>query len=438
MIESPVPHFAEQIKISEAGMLSRLVVREQAAGIVPAEQLLTLQDRMQQYARLEHMVGNTPLDSIQLSNGTTIWIKRESENPSESHYDRASLAVLKQLEMEGLIRPGDTILEGTSGSAGRSFAWACSRLGFKLDMIVPHGDEFPIERERDMKALGANLIHVPEKGGIGKVTKHFKRMMVEMKRNGYEIENYELEGKPIIIFRKGNDTVVAPNHSEIIITPQAFATIADEVVTQLPPNTKIDVYISTLGNGATLKGISEGLRAAYGNVVTIGIEHKNAPMNAIRKLRAEVGEEAMRAAFERMYGFTMPERDEMRYHNSFGASTPGYEPPFVEVDKLDGIILVGDEWEDFKRRNNTYAWLNGNTTNLIGNTSAENLYTAIYLGERPEWQGRNILVINYDKADQYADWPPQVREYTYPIGQLPEERVAYAVNTLPLHEALVT
>lgn len=226
------------------------------------------------------------------------------------------------------------------------------------------------------------------------------------------------------------NSVVAPNHSEIIITPNTFRTIADEVIAQLPEGSKIDTFISTLGNGSTLKGISEGLRAAYGNVQVIGVEHKNSPTNSIRKLREELGEERMREEFQRMYGFRMPERGEMTYHDSFGASTPGMEPPFVEVGKLDGIVLVADEWRDFKRRMNTYAWLNGNPTNLIGNTTAENLYVAIKFAELPGWNGQNILVINYDKADQYQDWPPEIRTYKYPIGRPQSDKVPYSIRTL--------
>lgn len=415
---------------SESTFLSRLAIREQAFGVVPAAYLKTYEDRVAQYTRLEQMIGNTPLDSWQLSNGVTIWIKRESENPSESHYDRVSVAVLKRLEMEGFIKPGDKILEETSGSAGRSFAWACSRLGYKLEMIVPHADEFPAERARDIAALGASLIYADERGGIEKVRRKFRRRMVELRKQGYEPEYCILEGKPIIIFRKEDETIVAPNHSEIIITPQAFRAIGNEVVAQMPQGKKIDVFVSTLGNGSSLKGISEVLRAAYGNVQVIGVEHKNSPTNAIRKLRAEVGEEGMRREFGRIYGFKMPERDEMTYHDSFGASTPGIEPPFVDVDKLDGIVLVGDEWRDFKRRANTYAWLNGNPVDLVGNTSAQNLYVAFKLAELSGWEGRNILVINYDKADQYADWPPEIRTYNYPLERPKPDEVPYSIRTL--------
>ncbi|MBI4089201.1 MAG: pyridoxal-phosphate dependent enzyme [Candidatus Levybacteria bacterium] len=422
----------ELTEISERGMMDRLAEREHAFGIVSMEQLKTPQDRLGQYSRLEKMIGSTPLDSMRLENGVTIWLKRESENPTESHYDRVSVAILKRLEMKGFVKPGDRILEGTSGSAGRSFAWACSRLGFKLDIVVPHADEIPSERVKDMKAFGANVIHADEHGGIGKVTKKFRQIVVDLKNKGYQRKNCVLEGTPVIIFKRGKDTVIVPNHSENIITPSAFRAIAEEVVAQLPKGAKINVFISTLGNGSTLKGISEGLRAAYGNVEIIGVEHRNSPTNAVRKLRKKFGEEKMREEFEKIYGFKMPEREEMTYHDSFGASTPGYEPPFVEIDKIDGIVLVGDEWRDYKRRVNTYAWRHGNPRNLIGNTTAENLYTALMLAKRQEMKGKSILVINYDKADQYADWPPQVRTYQHPLGKPKPEEIPYSVLTLKL------
>lgn len=426
MIEAPT----ELTKITEAGMMSRLAAREKVAGILSASQLRTPQDRTAQYSRLEAMIGNTPLDFWRLTNGNTLWIKRESENPSESHYDRISVRVLKRLEQEGLIKPGDHILEGTSGSAGRSFAWACNRLGFKLDMIVPHRDEFPKERAKDMEALGANLIYAEEHGGVGKVVRKYKRMLVELKSQGYTMETCTLEGKPIMLFRKGGETIVAPNHSEIIITVQGFRTVADEVIAQMPKGKKVDIFIGTVGNGSTLKGISEGLRKTYGKVVVVGVEHKNSPTNAIRKLREEVGEEKMVEAFMSLYGFAMPTRSEMTYHDSFGASTPGYEPPFVEVDQLDSIVLVDNEWRDFKRDVNTYAWLAGHPRNIIGNTTAENIYLAMMLSDLGRFSNKNILVLNYDKADQYADWPPELRTYEYPLKKPQSYKIPYIPSNL--------
>lgn len=416
----------------------RLSSREQKFGILPADQLITPEDRAAQYDNLERMVGNTPLIDMSMPNGNRIWIKVESENPTESHYDRASLTVLRKLEQDGLIKPGDKILEGTSGSAGRSFAYFCNRLGFGLDMVVAR--EIPSQRTRDMEQLGAHLIVAEGKGGMGDVPRKTKRMLATLrsKKSGYVTTEYSFEGKPVLIFRKGNETICAPNHSENIITPHSFGDIASEVIAQLPEGASIDTFIGTLGNGATMKGISEVLRARYGDIIAIGTETQNSPTNAIRKIRegliAELGqvdEELLRKRFFEMYGFKMPEKGEMTYHDSFGSSAEGYEPPFVEVDKIDHIVLMGDEWRDLKRRHNTYTFLNNHVTNSIGNTSAENLYVAIKLVEYVGWHNRNILVLRYDKGDQYTDWPPVAKDHAYPLPDYPPiEDVPYCFKHL--------
>lgn len=400
-------------------LLSRLARREQEAGIVPASELHTREDRVRQYDLLEGMIGNTRLLPIHLGNGTTIWRKMESDNPSGSHYDRAALTVLRTLEERDFIKPGDKILEGSSGSAGRSFAYHCNRLGFELDMVVPVESEFPQERSQPMVDFGANLIRADGTGGIARVIEKFSAMRRDLMRDGFKRDrNPELmiEGKPIIIFNKGDQTICAPNHSEIAMTPRAFGTIAAEAIEQLPKGVSFDTFIGTLGNGSTMKGITDTLAAHYGrdNLTIIGTETTSAPTNAIRKLLGQYGEEGVRAAFLEKYGFRMPELHEQTYHDSFGASTPGYEPPFVEVENIDEIVLLGNEWRDFKRRHNTYALLNHNVEDTVGNTSAEDLYLALFLGEM--YPGRNILVPNYDNAQQYPDYPPEVKEYPYPLA----------------------
>jgi cysteine synthase len=363
----------------------RLAYRERDLGIIPADQLLTLHDRERQYGVFEAATTYSPLMCIRTSNGVNIWVKVESENPfSESHYDRVTPRILHTLEQQGLIKPGARILEGTSGSLGRSFAYFCNRLGYGLDMIIPQ--ELPAERRRDMKAFGANLIEADRPGGVGQVIAKYKRIIGGLRKE-CEVSQYELEGKPIIL------------------TPRAFGAIAEEVVNSLPEGVKIDTFIGTLGNGSTVKGITEVLRNAYGHVRVIGTETRQAPVNAIRKIRELYGDNLLRPIFREKYGFDIPERGEMQYHDSFGASTPGYEPPFVEVENIDEIVLLGNEWRRLHQQFNLASWVNSMDYATIGHTSAENLWVALQRAKRDR-PGVNYLILFYDKADQYPGWPP--------------------------------
>jgi cysteine synthase len=397
------------LKASETSLIKRLEKREKEFGIVSADQLLTSEDRTKQYTQLEKMVGHTPLSSEHLANGSTLWIKNETENPTESHYDRVMINILNKLEGRGIIKPGDTILEETSGSAGRSLAYFCNRLGFKLNIIVPQ--ELPQERSKDMLTFGANLIKADKMGGIGAVNEKFKRMLVGFRREGYQTEKIEFEG-PVWVFRKNDQTICAPNHSESNITPQAFEQIAKEVIEQLPPNAKLDVFIGTLGNGSTIKGISGELRRKFPNIKIIGTEDYKAPVNAVRKLELEYpnNSEMVKEKFREEYGYEMPNNKDYKYHESFGASTPGtYMPPFIEIQNIDEILLMKGEWHSLKRLQNMYALLNDNISNVIGNTSSENLFTARVIVSGKVWKDKNILILFYDKGDQYADWPPHRR-----------------------------
>lgn len=434
----------------------RLIERERRFGIVPAEQLFTPEDRAAQYARLEAMVFSKPtdLEPVLAANNCTIWVKREFDRPTESHYDVATIRILQKLEEEGLLKPGYTILEGTSGSAGRSFAYFCKRLGFHVDLISPRelatealikgGRTHEASRLRDMAALGANLILSDQAGGIGKVMRKWQAMQVNFRNQGYEEEVHYRWGKPIRIFRGSGKVIVAPNHSEITITPEAFEHIGNEIVAQLPQDVRIATFVSALGNGSTTKGIAKILRNAFGTSV-VGVEPREAPMNATKKIREQIKREnpgitpdelkrRVARTFYNVYQFPLP--NTFTYHTAYGMSTPGIEPPFVEVDTIDEIrLLRGDpgvraEWRDLKRRHNLYAWLNNNVTNAIGNTSAMCLLLAHKLAEDPKNANKNFLIIFYDKGDQYDDWPPFV-----PLEQSFETMCEYVMRTTPQHQA---
>ncbi|WP_461537011.1 cysteine synthase CysM [Spongorhabdus nitratireducens] len=113
-----------------------------------------------QYPTIEQLVGNTPLISLQRMNNTsnTVLLKLEGNNPAGSVKDRAALSMIGEAEAKGLIRPGDTLIEATSGNTGIALAMAAAIRGYRMVLIMP--DNMSQERRASMQAYGAELILV--------------------------------------------------------------------------------------------------------------------------------------------------------------------------------------------------------------------------------------------------------------------------------------
>ena len=112
------------------------------------------------YPTIEQIVGNTPLVRLQrlAPAGATVLGKMEGNNPASSVKDRAAMWMLSRAEQDGLIKPGDHLIEATSGNTGIALAMACAIKGYRMTLIMP--DNLSIERRAAMKAYGAQLILV--------------------------------------------------------------------------------------------------------------------------------------------------------------------------------------------------------------------------------------------------------------------------------------
>ncbi len=122
---------------------------------------------MKQIKRLEETVGNTPLVELQRLPGRTsnrLLVKLEGNNPAGSVKDRAALSMIREAERRGEIRPGDTLVEATSGNTGIALAMVAAMRGYRMKLIMP--DNMTIERQAAMAAYGAELILVPEADGM--------------------------------------------------------------------------------------------------------------------------------------------------------------------------------------------------------------------------------------------------------------------------------
>jgi cysteine synthase B len=117
--------------------------------------------------RLEDFVGNTPLVQLQRLPGKTtnvVLAKLEGNNPAGSVKDRPALSMIRHAEARGEIRPGDTLIEATSGNTGIALAMAATMKGYRMVLIMP--EHLSVERRAVMKAFGAELILVTQKQGM--------------------------------------------------------------------------------------------------------------------------------------------------------------------------------------------------------------------------------------------------------------------------------
>jgi len=137
------------------------------------------------YPTIEDAIGKTPLVALQridaaqnAARGNIILGKLEGNNPAGSVKDRPALSMIARAQERGEIKPGDTLIEATSGNAGIALAMAAAIKGYRMVLIMP--EDLSIERAQTMKAFGAELILTPKSGGM----EYARDLASQMERNG--------------------------------------------------------------------------------------------------------------------------------------------------------------------------------------------------------------------------------------------------------------
>src|SRR6476646_5782233 len=148
------------------------------------------------YRTLADVVGATPLVRLQRLPGTTsnvILAKLEGNNPAGSVKDRPALSMIRKAEERGHIKPGDTLIEATSGNTGIALAMVAAMRGYRMILIMP--DNQTLERRKAMRAFGAELVLVPKSGGMEAARDLADRMVAEGK--GVVLDQFANPDNPV-------------------------------------------------------------------------------------------------------------------------------------------------------------------------------------------------------------------------------------------------
>src|SRR5271165_2603351 len=133
------------------------------------------------YRTIEDTVGDTPLVRLQRLPGATsnvLLAKLEGNNPAGSVKDRPALSMVVEAERRGTIKPGDTLIESTSGNTGIALAMAAAIRGYKMVLIMP--EDLSVERRQSMAAYGAQIVLTPVTGGM----EYARDLAEQMQREG--------------------------------------------------------------------------------------------------------------------------------------------------------------------------------------------------------------------------------------------------------------
>jgi cysteine synthase B len=208
---------------------------------------------------LESTIGNTPLAKIQRladSSSGDIYLKLEGNNPAGSVKDRPAFSMIKQAELRGDIKPGDTLIEATSGNTGIALAMVSAMKGYKIILIMPENQS--IERRQTMKAFGAELLLTSQEGSM------------ELARD--KALKMQSEGRGIVLDQFGNED-----------NPKAHYEGTGPEIWRDTKGT-VTHFISSMGTTGTIVGTSRFLKEKNSSIQIIGVQpEEGSQIPGIRK-----------------------------------------------------------------------------------------------------------------------------------------------------------
>jgi cysteine synthase A len=305
------------------------------------------------YDNVLQTIGNTPLVRINrlIKSPAKVLAKLESFNPMSSVKDRIALAMIEAAESEGLVGPGSTIIEPTSGNTGIGLAWVCAVRGYQCILTMP--ESMSMERRKVLRALGAQLILTPAADGMNGAIETARQLLDETP-GAFMPQQFENEANPEVHRR----------------------TTAEEIWRDT--DGQVDAFVAGVGTGGTITGVGSVLKERRPGVKVVAVEPTESPV--LTQVRHH---DKLQPGPHKIQGI--------------GA---GFVPVVLEMDLIDEVIqITSDESMDWARRAAKEEGL------FVGISSGAALAASAKLAARDEFAGKTIVTILPSFGERYLSSP---------------------------------
>lgn len=295
---------------------------------------------------LTDLVGNTPL--LELNNYSKnkglrahVIVKLEYFNPAGSVKDRVALAMIEDAETKGLLKPGATIIEPTSGNTGVGLAFVAAAKGYKLVLTMP--DTMSMERRNLLKALGAELVLTPGADGMKGAIARAEELQASTP-GSLILQQFDNQANPAVHERTTGQEIWQDTDG------------------------KVDIFVAGVGTGGTVSGVGTALKKHNPKIQVVAVEPEDSPVLSGGKPGS---------------------------HKIQGIGA-GFIPKNYNSAVVDGILQVSND--DAIRTGRELAKYEGL---LVGISSGAAVSAATQLAQLPENEGKNIVVLLPDTGERY-------------------------------------